>query len=218
MRSRFHLRKFGGLVAVALATYPVVLRADCSLTTTGNVPLVDLGPGLYQGFKGGLYPDGSNTRPAAHNAAGVALASQVEPLDASGNPSANGKIVMISIGMSNATQEFASKGDNAFKPRADSDPSKNPQLIIVDGAQSGQDATKWFDPNAPTWAEVDLRLAAAGVTPAQVQIVCGRLVEHVPRVGFSGGVLQAGVRAQSVLRPHGIVECRTPYKNGPPQR
>jgi len=170
MRSRFHLRKFGGLVAVALATYPVVLWADCSLTTTGNVPLVDLGPGLYKGFKGGLYPNGSNTRPAAHNGAGLALASQVEPLDALGNPSANGKIVMISVGMSNATQEFASKGDDAFKPRADSDPSKNPQLIIVDGAQSGQDAIEWLNANAPTWAEVDLRLAAAGVTPAQVQV------------------------------------------------
>ena len=45
---------------------------------------------------------------------------------------------MISVGMSNATQEFASKGNDAFKPRADSDLSKNPQLTIIDGAQEGK--------------------------------------------------------------------------------
>jgi PKD domain len=171
MRPRFHFQTLRVLVAVALGICPLIARGDCSLTTTGNVPLDDLGPGTYKGYSGGLYPDGSNTRPAAHNAAGLAIANQVQPLDALGNPdTAHGKIVMISIGMSNATQEFASRGDNAFKPRADSDPSKNPQLTIVDGAQGGQDAIKWLNPNAPTWAEVDLRLAAAGVTPAQVQV------------------------------------------------
>ena len=51
---------------------------------------------------------------------------------------------MISVGMSNATQEFASKGNDAFKPRADSDLSKNPQLTIIDGAQEGKDAPAWL--------------------------------------------------------------------------
>jgi len=120
---------------------------------------------------GGLYPNGANTRPAEHNSAGLAIAGQVRPLDASGNPnSANGKIVMISVGMSNTTDEFATKGGGAFKPRADSDPSKNPKLIIVDGAQSGQDAPKWLDVNAATWQLLDHRLSTAGVTPAQVQV------------------------------------------------
>src|SRR5262249_44657591 len=50
-------------------------------------PLPELGAGEYQGFKGGLYPDGKNERPAAHEAAGVALARQVRPLGADGKPS-----------------------------------------------------------------------------------------------------------------------------------
>lgn len=149
-----------------------LLRADCSLTTTGITPLNDLGPGTYKGFIGGLYPAGSNTRPAAYEAAGIDLANnQIKPLNASGNSdSANGRIVMISIGMSNTTQEFASKGTQAFKLRADADPAKNPQLTIVDGAQGGQDAPTWLDPNAATWNTLSQRLTAAGVTPQQVQV------------------------------------------------
>ena len=75
------------------------------------------------------------------DAAALAMAAQIQPLDANGNPNAAGKIVMISVGMSNTTQEFASAGTGNFKARADADPAKNPQLIIVDGAQGGQDAT-----------------------------------------------------------------------------
>lgn len=149
-----------------------VVRADCSLTSTGNIPLNDLGPGSYKGFVGGLYPAGSNTRPARYDAAASEIATQqIKPLDAAGQPdTANGKIAMISIGMSNTTQEFASKGAQAFKPRADADPAKNPQLILADGAQGGKDARAWVDPNATTWTAVDTRLTAAGATPQQVQV------------------------------------------------
>jgi PKD repeat protein len=159
------------LAALTLMTCPL-LRADCSLTSTGIIPLNDLGPGSYQGFTAGLYPAGFDMPPAAHAAAAFDIATnQIKPLDASGNPNpVNGRIVMISVGMSNTTQEFASKGTQNFKLRADADPAKNPQLVIVDGAQGGQDATAWIDPSAPTWTTVNQRLAAAGVTQQQVQV------------------------------------------------
>ena len=41
---------------------------------------------------------------------------------------------------------------NAFKYRADQDPSKNPQLVIVDGAFGGQDAITWTNPASANWA------------------------------------------------------------------
>jgi len=89
-----------------------VVHADCTLTNTDRTPLNDLGPGLYQGFGGGLYPHGTDTRPPAHEAAGVDIAlNQIRPLDANGsNDVSNGKVVMISIGMSNTTDEFGSAG------------------------------------------------------------------------------------------------------------
>jgi PKD repeat protein len=149
-----------------------LLRADCSLTTTGTIPINDLGPGSYNSFTGGLYPAASDTPPAAHAAAALTIATnQIKPLNASGNPDpVNGRIVMISIGMSNTTQEFATKGMENFKLRADADPAKNPQLILVDGAQGGQDAPAWVNPNAATWSVVNQRLTAAGVAPQQVQV------------------------------------------------
>ncbi len=54
---------------------------------SGLKPLTELGAGEYKGFKGGLYPDGKNERPAAHEAAGRNLAGQVQPLDDAGKPS-----------------------------------------------------------------------------------------------------------------------------------
>src|SRR5262249_15830370 len=71
-------------------------------------PLTEMGTEEYQGYKGGLYPDGKNERPAAHEAAGVALAKQVQPLRAGGKPSATGKIVLVSGGMVQTRQ--ASEG------------------------------------------------------------------------------------------------------------
>src|SRR5262249_20412925 len=70
-------------------------------------PLTDMNPDEeYKGFKGGLYPDGKNERPAKHEAAGVTLGKLVQPLDKDGKPGADGKIVLLSIGMSNTNQAF----------------------------------------------------------------------------------------------------------------
>jgi len=135
-------------------------------------PLNDLGANEYRrggtdptGFTGGLYPNGSNTRPSPHETAGVALAQQIVPLDTAGNPDPNGQIVMISVGMSNAFMEFRS-----FKNLAETDPDTNPQLVLINGAQPGQVAQYWTDPNAPTWITVTQRLTNTGLTPQQVQI------------------------------------------------
>ena len=179
----FRLALLGnGLIALVVALVLLVGRpgvpdvgADCALTSLGVTPLNDLGTGLYLGFAGGLYPNGSSTRPAAHETAGLDIAqNQIQPLDGSGSPDpVNGKIVLISIGMSNTSQEFATR-ELAFKNRADADPAKNPQLVIVNGAQSGKTARLWadyVDDSSGAWAVLDNRLAAAGVTPAQVQVV-----------------------------------------------
>ena len=72
--------------------------------TSSLVPISDLGTDRYQGFEGGLYPGGKNSRPASHEALGRQLAAQVQPLDASGQPSADGKIGLVTIGFSNTQQ------------------------------------------------------------------------------------------------------------------
>src|SRR5207247_1884040 len=76
--------------------------ADCSLTSLGIKPLPELGLGAYKGYPGGLYPNYANNRPPAHFAAGMMIATnQIQPLGAQGNPTNTGRIVLLSIGMSN---------------------------------------------------------------------------------------------------------------------
>src|SRR6185369_14564149 len=129
------------LLALLVALPAPRLAADCSVTNRGVAPLNEMGFNTYSNATGGLYPNGANTRPPAHESAGLQIATnEIVPLNSSGNPDTNsGKIVLLSLGVSNTTQEWAS-GDNVthnvtntFKYRADLDPSKNPQLVIVDG-------------------------------------------------------------------------------------
>jgi len=158
------------VLALALALLSVTpltaAAADCARTTTGLVPLPELGTGTYKGTQGGLYSGGTNTPPAAYAAEGRRAASEIVPRAPSGQADAAGKVVLLSIGMSNTTQEFA-----AFVRVAQSDAVRDADVVVVDGAQGGQDARDWSDPKHATWGQVDNRLKKAGVTAAQVQAV-----------------------------------------------
>ncbi len=92
---------------LALPAFAISLHADCTLTGTGNIPLNELTV-PYQNTQGGLYPNGANNRPTAHLNAGLQIAGNLRPLNASGQvDDTNGKIVLVSVGMSNTTQEWA---------------------------------------------------------------------------------------------------------------
>jgi hypothetical protein len=149
--------------------------------STGLVPLPDLGKGVYKGFEGGLYPGGENKPPASHLQAGLKLAKSVVPLDAEGKPAADGKIVLLSCGMSNTTMEFS-----VFQKQAKADASLNPHLFLVDGAQGGQTAKVTGNPAAHYWTVNDERIAAAGVTAKQVQVVWLKQANARPSEGFPG--------------------------------
>lgn len=137
-----------------------------------SVPLIDLGNDAYvrmdgtvTEFTGGLYPQGSNTRPPELESAALELAGQITPLDENGNPDPAGKIVMLSIGMSNTEMEFS-----RFMHMAQDDAQINPSLVLFNGAISGQTADRWVDPQSGTWQEFDFRLQRARLSPQQVQV------------------------------------------------
>jgi hypothetical protein len=173
-------------ILLGVVWLPWLAVADCTLTNLNITPLPDRAYEFYKGLPGGLYPNFSNNPPPAHFAAGLNIATnEINPLDANGNEDeATGKIVMTSIGMSNTTQEFASKGPEAFKRRADADPAKNPRLIIVDGAQGGQPSTSWTNRNSSTWNNVHTRLANAGVNSNQVQVLWMKQARKGPPNNF----------------------------------
>jgi hypothetical protein len=134
-------------------------------SSIGLVPLVDLGQKKYKGETGGLYGDGRNAPPPALAQAVQSEARLIHPVNAQGFSDPHGRVVLLSIGMSNTTQEFS-----AFKRIADADPAKSSHLVIVDGAQGGQAAEQWAAVDARPWGVADQRLRQAGVTPAQVQV------------------------------------------------
>jgi Cu/Ag efflux protein CusF len=147
-------------------------------------PLTTLGHQKYQGYEGGLYPEGKNERLAAHEAAGLALAKQVQPLDREGKPTKDGTIVLLSVGMSNTAQ--ISQG---FQKALAGAQDRNPRLVFVNGAQGGMTAAAIQDPEdnrsgTQYWTTVDDRLRAAGVSRAQVQVVWIKQADAGPTQGF----------------------------------
>ncbi len=171
----FLLLGCGGADAVA----PAAAAAACG----EPVALVDLTGGSYCGFVGGLY-ERSNRMPAPHESEGLALARQVRPLDRSGAPRPDGRIVLLSVGMSNATQEWCharstgSPGDPpcerwTFTGRAAADPAVDHRsLSIANGAMGGQALLDWDSPTEGNYDRVrDRVLAPAGLSEAQVQVV-----------------------------------------------
>ncbi len=148
-------------------------QPNCSAPSTGFNPINDLGTGIspVTGLMGGLYPNGSNFLPSAHKTSGLQLAMQVQCLDTSGNPDAvNGKVVWLSIGMSNCSQET-----QQFIPLANALVGKNPNLTLVNGAQGGKTAeivsSPWNSSYTNFWNTVDARLSSEGVTANQVQVI-----------------------------------------------
>ncbi|MBI5383372.1 MAG: hypothetical protein HZA90_01655 [Verrucomicrobia bacterium] len=141
---------------------------------TGLVPLCDMSASdRYKGEDGGLYGAGRNEPPTDHAAAARRELARIQPLDAEGKPAPDGKIVLLSIGMSNTTQEYSE-----FMRLARREAALNPHLVIVDGAFGGQDVMAWAEGrpipranNATPWDLALKRLTEAGVTAQQVQVV-----------------------------------------------
>lgn len=157
--------------ALCLVVRTPAAAIDCTGTSVGLLPLSDLGTDEYSGHLGGLYPAGHNSRPPAHQAAGYESARRVVPLSTEGQPDpANGKIVIVSVGMSNTAYEF-----ETFTAMAESDPTVDPRLAFVNGAEPGEAVLEWDDPSDPAWDLLDSRLAARGVTGLQVQVAWVKL-------------------------------------------
>lgn len=174
--TRFRSAPAPSLLVAILAMVPGLLfgppasaGGNCQAPPTGLVPLTELPtspPLRYAGYDGGLYPNALNVRPVAHEAAGEFLATHIVPRDAAGNPDPAGRIVLLTIGLSNTSSE-----SDAFITLSRADALRAPAVMIVNGAQGGASADLIADPTHPYWSLVGTRLAKAGVTPAQVQVL-----------------------------------------------
>jgi hypothetical protein len=144
--------------------------------TTGLKPLTEMtAEDRYKGEDGGLYGHGKNEPPQTHQLAAAEALKKITPLDAQGKASKDGKIVFISLGMSNTFGEF-----RMFKEIADRDPAKSPQVLIVNCAIGGAGVSSWAKARSGTWQQVDDRLKEAGITREQVQLAWIKHAEPGP--------------------------------------
>ena len=179
--------------AIRLGRHTVGAAAMAGRATVGFKPLTEMtAEDRYKGEDGGLYGGGRNEPPTPLLAAARKQAERIVPLDADGRPAKDGRIGLISISMSNATQEYS-----LFKQLADADPAKSPRVVVVDCAQGGQAMAEWAPPDARPWTEAERRLQAAGVSARQVQVAWVKLANKGPRGDLAkhGGQLRKDTRA-----------------------
>jgi hypothetical protein len=207
-------------VLPVLALAVPALASDCTVTSVGRIAINDLGPGLYLNqYEGGLYPNGQNQIPPAHMNAGFAHAVAVRPLNILGNPDPAGRYVLLSIGMSNTTQEFCSQPGTlpcdpwTFMGQAATDPRVNhSSLVIANGARGGQTTSTWDSPTDPNYDLVNANvLMPQGLSEAQVQAVWVKVANAQPTISLpdpnaDAFALLAGMgniaRALKVRYPH----------------
>lgn len=193
----------GIIASLILAAVPVASAQNCSGTSTGMKPLNGPFFGVYKNSPGGLYLNGSNKRPAAHEAAGLTQAAQVRPRDSAGNiDEQNGSIVLLSIGMSNTTQEFS-----AFQTLAATDPDRNTAVMPVDGAQGGWSADRIVADPDTYWSGVEQHLQAAQVSGRQVQAAWVKLADPNPTLPFPDDAKKLQSEIQKVI---GMAKARYP--------
>jgi hypothetical protein len=216
-----HQNRLLTLLAIAIAACssdPPVSNTECG-ADTARVPLTDLGGCRYKGFPGGLYPSGSNVPPAAHRAEGLRRAGLIRPLDLNGNPAINGRIVLLSIGMSNGTQEFCGGAGYtsctswSFLAKANADPAVNhTTLTIVNGARGGQVASVWATSSSAEYDRIrDQGLTPAGLSERQVQVVWTKLANSTPRTALPNADADALVLQRHI---HDVVRAlKTRYPN-----
>jgi len=124
--------------------------ADCSITSTGNIP---------------LYPSIFVPRTAEEQSAALAAVNSIPA----------GPTVLLSIGMSNAKGIW-----DKFKSDAEVDTLKNPDVQVVNGAQAGGAVASWASEGLEkTWGELDESLGNVGVTKKDISVIWFMLANTV---------------------------------------
>ncbi len=166
-------------------------------TTSPLIPINDLGTGTYQGSMAGLYPNGSNSRPSSFDAAGVTIAQSIQPLDANGNPdSANGKIGLMSVGMSALFDTWLT-----FTTDFHGDSTVNPKVVLVPGAQPRAYASNFANPNDAFWNPIFQNfLPQSGITAAQVQVVYIKDIDPTPSGTFPTDMAKLQSEYESIVQ------------------
>ena len=180
---------FTVLLSLLVLCLPRFVFATCSHTVP-TVPLVDLGVGMYQGFEGGLYPNGENKPPSTHLNEALKVSTSIAPI--------GGKIVMLSIGYSNSMQEFEEFRLEAHKRQPG---IKLSETVVVNGAKGGQAIHLWLSPSSSNWTYAKSQLSnSGGLTADQVQIMWVKLAHDTGVTGYDKTFPNHAINLKSDLK------------------
>jgi hypothetical protein len=134
----------------------------------------------------------------------TAAAAQIVPRSPTGDPDANGRIVLLTLGMSNTKQ--VSEGLRYVFRRETND--LHPALTFVNGAQGGMAAAEWANPACQCWTTLSAILDKAAVTDAQVAAIFLMTTVKHPRVDAPTTAAQFAVYTRQILT---LIEARFPH-------
>ena len=197
----------------------------------------------YRGEDGGLYGGGRNDPPPAHHAAHLKISATIRPLDAEGRPAADGKIGLITIGFSNTSIESedfirAANADAQKAPRvvivngaiggrsavmwawdgaavlpAAEQERLDRQMDLLRMPKTNRKSSPTLDKD--TWPTLAKRIAAAGLSPLQVQACWLKQVEANPKplgeFPAHARALQADMTAMLQIARHHYPNLRVAY-------
>jgi len=170
-----------GFAAACAAEAPTSVSPPIAVLDSVAVPLTDRPGSSYLGHERGLYEGGARQIPADHEFLGIERARKIRPLGARGVPGPRGRIVLLSVGMSNTSQEFCDPAPldplrcrrPSFVSLATADPRVNlASLEFVNGARGGHAVDAWDSARDSVydWVRDDV-LRPRGLSEMQVQVV-----------------------------------------------
>lgn len=143
-----------------------ICAQDCTQTSTGFIPIADLGKNTFNGYTGGKYPDGENAIPAEHFKTGMKMSMRIQPLNTSGEiDTSNGSIGFLILGFSTA----AMTGRYFRNLSSVMHIQENVKIII--GAQGGRDMNAMISAESDYWKNVDSILKSKQTSPEQIQVI-----------------------------------------------
>jgi len=193
------------LCACLFFNVQLISQEDCTRDSLGIIPIMDFGAGQFYGIDGGLYLNGSNVMPSSHEQAGIQLAHAIQPLDTFGNPDPNGKIGMMSVGMSNTIIFF-----RALEEAANAYPDLNPKVAFANCAQGGQDIDAILNTRNRYWYRSDTILRNAGLHVNQVQVIWFMQATHISNFDINEGISHIDSVERKFIQAFEFIEGRYP--------
>jgi hypothetical protein len=167
-----------------------------AITDTITIPIIDMGTNTYRGFKGGLYPDGSNLPSGTYADDLLSVVSSIKPLDTGGiRNNTTGKIGFIGVGASTCSIMI-----KALKGKTDGNPLTNPKLVLAPCTSGGISVNEIMDPANRFWYVVKRKLSDAALTANQVEVIYMETDDSVQNNPFPERPLRTKVEFEQAMR------------------